>query len=163
LILFFLWCITLNSQVARRKRGTIGKVFSLVVVCFLSIGTYYIAKTNDVIGMITGGSFRVDNMVVAVLADDPAEGIEDAADYTVGIQLERARRICRQRSQIFRMNSVPISIQLSMTVFRNRPRLFMTERLMPSFIMRHILMFWRKDLKVTATALRSYIRMRSEL
>ena len=89
LILFFLWCITLNSQVARRKRGTIGKVFSLVVVCFLSIGTYYIAKTNDVIGMITGGSFRVDNMVVAVLADDPAEGIEDAADYTFGIQLER--------------------------------------------------------------------------
>lgn len=89
LILFFLWCITLNSQVARRKRGTIGKVFSLFVVCFLSIGTYYIAKTNDVIGMITGGSFRVDNMVVAVLADDPAEGIEDAADYTFGIQLER--------------------------------------------------------------------------
>ena len=74
---------------ARRKRGTIGKVFSLFVVCFLSIGTYYIAKTNDVIGMITGGSFRVDNMVVAVLADDPAEGIEDAADYTFGIQLER--------------------------------------------------------------------------
>jgi len=89
LILFFLWCITLNSQVARRKRGTIGKVFSLFVVCFLSIGTYYIAKTNDVIGMITGGSFRVDNMVVAVLADDSAEGIEDAADYTFGIQLER--------------------------------------------------------------------------
>lgn len=89
LILFFLWCITLNSQVARRKRGTIGKVFSLFVVCFLSVGTYYIAKTNDVIGMITGGSFRVDNMVVAVLADDPAEGIEDAADYTFGIQLER--------------------------------------------------------------------------
>lgn len=89
LILFFLWCITLNSQVARRKKGTIGKVFSLFVVCFLSIGTYYIAKTNDVIGMITGGSFRVDNMVVAVLADDPAEGIEDAADYTFGIQLER--------------------------------------------------------------------------
>lgn len=89
LILFFLWCITLNSQVARRKKGTIGKVFSLFVVCFLSIGTYYIAKTNDVIGMITGGSFRVDNMVVAVLADDPAEEIEDAADYTFGIQLER--------------------------------------------------------------------------
>lgn len=89
LILFFLWCITLNSQVARKKRGTIGKIFSLFVVCFLSIGTYYIAKTNDVIGMITGGSFRVDNMVVAVLADDPAEGIEDAADYTFGIQLER--------------------------------------------------------------------------
>ena len=44
LILFFLWCVTLNSQVARRKRGTIGKVFSLLVVCFLSIGTYYIAK-----------------------------------------------------------------------------------------------------------------------
>lgn len=89
LVLFFLWCITLNSQVARRKKGTVGKVFSLFVVCFLAVGTYYIAKTNDVIGMITGSSYRVDKMVVAVLADDPAEGIEDAADYTFGIQLSR--------------------------------------------------------------------------
>ena len=92
LILFFLWCVTLNSQVARRKRGTIGKVFSLLVVCFLSIGTYYIAKTNDVIGMITSGSYRVDNMVVAVLADDPAQALEDAADYSFGIQLERGAK-----------------------------------------------------------------------
>ena len=89
LILFFFWCITLNSQVARKKRGAIGKIFSLLVVCFLSIGTYYIAKTNDVIGMITSGSYRVDNMVVAVLADDPAQALEDAADYSFGIQLER--------------------------------------------------------------------------
>lgn len=37
---------------------------------------------------ITSGGFRVDSMVVAVLADDPAETLEDAADYNFGVQFE---------------------------------------------------------------------------
>ena len=31
-------------------------------------------------------------MVVAVLADDPAQALEDAADYSFGIQLERGAK-----------------------------------------------------------------------
>ena len=73
LILFFLWNITLNTQVSRKKRVMIGKVFSVVIMTFLVTGTYYIAEANDMIGKIAGGSFKVDQMVVAVLADDPAE------------------------------------------------------------------------------------------
>ena len=86
LLLFFLWTVTLNTQVSRRTRRTIGKGFSVIVMIFLLTGTYYLARTNDMISQIASGAFKVDKMVVAVLADDPAEALEDAADYNFGVQ-----------------------------------------------------------------------------
>lgn len=88
-ILFFLWCVTLNSQAARRKRGTLGKVFSLLMAVVMFTGSYYVAQANNMIGKITGGNYKVDKMVVAVRADDSAETIEDAASYTYGVQFEK--------------------------------------------------------------------------
>ena len=41
------------------------------------------------IGMITGGKYQVNNMVVAVLADDPAESIQDAADHHFCVPFSR--------------------------------------------------------------------------
>lgn len=89
LVLLFLWCITLTSQALRRRRGVIGKAYSLLAILILSIGTYYIAKANDVLGIITSGGFKTDRMVVAVLENDPAETLEDAADYSFGVQFEQ--------------------------------------------------------------------------
>lgn len=89
LVLFFLWCITFVSQAARKKRGIAGKAYSLLAICVLSLGTYYIARANDMIGIITSGGFKTDRMVVAVLKEDPAETLEDAADYTFGVQFEQ--------------------------------------------------------------------------
>ena len=86
LVLFFLWTITLNTQVSRKTRRAVGKGFSVIVMIFLLTGTYYLAKTNDMISQIANGAFKVDKMVVAVLADDPAEALEDAADYNFGVQ-----------------------------------------------------------------------------
>ena len=88
-ILFFLWCVTLNSQAARRKRGTLGKVFSLLMAVVMFTGSYYVAQANNMIGKITGSNYKVDKMVVAVRADDSAETIEDAANYTYGVQFEK--------------------------------------------------------------------------
>lgn len=88
-ILFFLWCVTLNSQAARRKRGTLGKVFSLFMAVVMFTGSYYVAQANNMIGKITGSNYKVDKMVVAVRADDSAEMIEDAANYTYGVQFEK--------------------------------------------------------------------------
>ena len=88
-LLFFFWCITLNSQVARRKKGTFGKVFSLLLTFCLFIGSYYVAEANDMISRITGGNYKVDKMIVAVRADDPAETLEDAADYTFDVQFSK--------------------------------------------------------------------------
>ena len=86
MVLFFLWCITFVSQAARKKRGIAGKLYSLLMIAVLAVGTYYVAKTNNMIAMITSGGMKVDNMVVAVLADDPAETLEDAASYNFGVQ-----------------------------------------------------------------------------
>ena len=47
-ILFFLWCVTLNSQAARRKRGTLGKVFSLLMAVVMFTGSYYVAQANNI-------------------------------------------------------------------------------------------------------------------
>ena len=87
--LFFLWSLTLNTQVARRKKGTIGKIISFVIIFCLVTGSYYIAKTNNMISQIANGGLKVDKMVVAVLADDPAETLTDAANYNFGVQFQR--------------------------------------------------------------------------
>lgn len=88
-VLFFLWCVTLNSQLARRKKGTLGKVFSLLMVAVMFTGSYYVAQANNMIGKISGNNYKVDKMVVAVRADDSAETIEEIANYTFGVQFEK--------------------------------------------------------------------------
>lgn len=87
-VLFFLWCITFTTQAVRRGRGIPGKFYSFLIICVLGIGTFYIGKANNMLAAITNGGFKVDSMVVAVLADDPAETLEDAAGYTFGVQFE---------------------------------------------------------------------------
>lgn len=89
LMLLFLWCITFTTQAVRKKKGTSGKVYSLLITCVLLVGTYYIAETNNMIAAITGGSTRVDKMAVAVMSDDFAETIEDASDYNFGVQFQQ--------------------------------------------------------------------------
>lgn len=88
-VLVFLWCIAFTSQAVRRKRGTAGKVYSVLMTCVLLLGSYYIAETNNMIASITGGNTRVDKMAVAVLSDDSAETIEDAMDYNFGVQFQQ--------------------------------------------------------------------------
>ena len=63
-----------------------GKGLSFFVMLLLLFATYYVGKANGALGKITGGSYKVDNMVVAVLEDDSAEKIDDAASYTFGVQ-----------------------------------------------------------------------------
>ena len=89
MILIFLWCIAFTTQAVRKRRGGAGKVYSLVMICVLMIGTYNIAEANNMLSMITGGNTRVDKMAVAVLEEDPAETIEDAIDYNFGVQFQQ--------------------------------------------------------------------------
>ena len=88
-VLFFLWCIAFTSQAVRKKRGTAGKVYSLLMAVVLTLGTYNIAEANNMLSLITGGNTRIDKMAVAVRADDPAETIEDAIDYNFGVQFQQ--------------------------------------------------------------------------
>lgn len=85
-ILLLLFGITLATQLRKKGRHIGGKIFSFFIMILLLFATYYIGKANGALGKISGGSYKVDNMVVAVLADDGADKIEDAALYTFGVQ-----------------------------------------------------------------------------
>ena len=89
MVLVFLWCIAFTTQAVRKRSGGAGKLYSLVMICVLTIGTYNIAEANNMLSLITGGNVRVDKMAVAVLDEDSAQTIEDAIDYNFGIQLQQ--------------------------------------------------------------------------
>ncbi|MBM6853258.1 LCP family protein [Mediterraneibacter glycyrrhizinilyticus] len=86
ILLLLFWGIILASQFFSKKNAVTGKVISVLITIILIIGSYFLFKASDTISDISGGDYKLDNVVVAVLADDPAEGIEDAADYTFGVQ-----------------------------------------------------------------------------
>ena len=86
ILLLLFWGIILASQFFSKKNAVTGKVISVLITIILIIGSYFLFKASGTISDISGGDYKLDNVVVAVLADDPAEGIEDAADYTFGVQ-----------------------------------------------------------------------------
>ena len=85
-ILLLLLGITLATQLRKRGRRIGGKVFSLFIMILLLFTTYYIGKAKGALGEISGGSYKVDNMVVAVLVNDDAEVIDDTVAYKFGVQ-----------------------------------------------------------------------------
>ncbi|WP_461811983.1 LCP family glycopolymer transferase [Faecalimonas sp.] len=85
-ILLLLWSIGLVSQIKRKKRGTIGKLYILLITGCLVAGTYQLGFMTGTLDKVTGGNSKVDTMVVAVLAKDKAEDIADVSDYTFGVQ-----------------------------------------------------------------------------
>lgn len=86
LVLLIFLGITLGSQLISKKNAVAGKVFSGFISIILIFGSYYVLKANGTLADISGGGTKVDKMVVAVMADDPAETIEDAAAYSFGVQ-----------------------------------------------------------------------------
>ncbi|WP_461809710.1 LCP family glycopolymer transferase [Faecalimonas sp.] len=84
--LLILWSIGLVSQVKRKKRGIVGKLYIVLVTGCLVAGTYQLGFMTGTLDKITGGNSKVDTMVVAVLANDKAEDIADVREYTFGVQ-----------------------------------------------------------------------------
>lgn len=85
-ILVILFLITFSTQRNRKSRAIGGKVFSILVVLLITFGGYYVGKLYGAFGLMTGGNYKIDNMVVVVLKSDPAKKLEDAKDYTFGVQ-----------------------------------------------------------------------------
>lgn len=85
-LLAALWLIAYATQKRHKRRALPGKVLSVFMIILLAIGSFYLAKMNGAFNAVTGGSYKVDSIVVAVLKDDSAETIEDAKDYSFGIQ-----------------------------------------------------------------------------
>ena len=73
-----LWVIVFVTQKIHRGRAIFGKLLSILVIVILGAGSYYIGKVGNAFETVTGGSYKIDSMAVAVLKDDLAESIEDA-------------------------------------------------------------------------------------
>ena len=87
-IIVLLFLITLLSQRSKKGRRITGKIFSIILIILLAFGSFYVGKIDGAVGTVTGGTHKIDNMVVAVLADDPAETITDAKDYLFAVQYQ---------------------------------------------------------------------------
>lgn len=85
-ILLIILLLIFLSQLLSKKKGLAGKIISIIMSIVLAVGSFYILKTNGTVKEISGGDTKLDKVVVAVLADDPAETIQDAASYSFGVQ-----------------------------------------------------------------------------
>lgn len=85
-LLLLFWGIILASQFFSKKNAITGKIISVVISILLIFGSYYLFKVSGTVSKISGGDYKLDKVVVSVMADDSAESIEDAKDYTFGVQ-----------------------------------------------------------------------------
>ena len=83
-----LWGAVFVTQMIRRKKvSLIGKIISIILCIVLAVGNYYLIITNKAIDTVSEETvYNYTYLDVIVLADDPAQTIQDAKDYTFGIQ-----------------------------------------------------------------------------
>lgn len=85
-VLMILLGVTLLTQIAAKGKGIGGKIFCIIMCVILAAGSFYLGKVNDAAEKIFGSNTSTSAIVVAVRADDKAEVINDAANYSFGIQ-----------------------------------------------------------------------------
>jgi len=89
-VLFLLWALPFITQLAARKKtkSITGKVASGIIILVLLYGISLVWQGGRALEEVSGDDFIVtfENIVVAVLIEDPAQTIQDAAEYTFGVQ-----------------------------------------------------------------------------
>ena len=101
LILLALICFLLQF---RKHAHWAGKIISFIVILVMIFGSVYVAKTMYTLGSVTKvKTYQTDKIVIAVLADDPAQSLADAEDYKFGIMAGNDRS--RVDLAITQMNS----------------------------------------------------------
>lgn len=86
-LLVILWCVGLFSLIRAKKHGVFGKLYCVLLIVVFCYGSLRVFETVDAMKTISSrGGEQVAQHVVAVLKDDPAQTIEDAADYQFGVQ-----------------------------------------------------------------------------
>lgn len=77
------------SQYRAKRQGLIGKAFCIVLTALFCVGSFYALKTTKTVKMMSNSeTIKVDNVVVAVLAEDTAGTLEEVADYPFGVQYQ---------------------------------------------------------------------------
>jgi len=85
-ILFVLWLICFALQFVKNRVHLLGIFLSIVLSVSQFAGIFYITKASELMDKVGGASYKIDNMVVVVKNDDPAETLADAVDYSYGVQ-----------------------------------------------------------------------------
>jgi len=85
-VLLILLGVTLLTQIAAKDKGLGGKIFCILMCVILAAGSLFVSKGYSAFEKIAGGNSKTSAIVVAVRADDPAKTINDAKDYTFGVQ-----------------------------------------------------------------------------
>ena len=75
-----LFLITFATQKRHKGHAMYGKTLSVFMILILGVGSFYIHKVNGAFDNVTGSSYKIDSIVVAVLKDDTATTIADAKD-----------------------------------------------------------------------------------
>ena len=92
LSLLLLLAIPIVAHILIKHKNLVAKIFSGFMIIVLLVGSYYVYITNHTVTQITNTRpIKIDNMVVAVLATDSAQAIEDARNYNFGVQLSLMR------------------------------------------------------------------------
>ena len=89
LLLLCLWLVYVLSQVNRKRAGILGKIYSILLTIVMAVGVFYIARTTNLVGQISGNTYKTERVVVAVLEENPAQTLQDAADYQFGVQFDK--------------------------------------------------------------------------
>lgn len=84
-LLMFLDAFALGSQFTRSAH-VVGKIDCILMLILLTVANVYLIRANATLFSITNNNYKVDRIAIAVMADDSAQTLEDAADYVFGVQ-----------------------------------------------------------------------------
>ena len=85
-VLIGLFIVLFGMQFLRSRIFILGIVLSILIDAVLGLGAYYVGKTSQLLDDVGGAEYKTDNMIAVVRADDSAETIYDAKEYTFAIQ-----------------------------------------------------------------------------
>ncbi len=82
-----MFLITFGLQFIKSNGANLaGMILSVLFLAVFAFGTAAFLTANSTLANVGGATYKTDNMLVVVRADDPAETITDAKDYLFGRQ-----------------------------------------------------------------------------
>lgn len=84
--LAFLAVFNMLLQCLKSKIFILGVILSILISIACVVGTVAVNYVVQLMESVVGRSYQIDNMVVVVKADDPAEDLQDLANYRFGTQ-----------------------------------------------------------------------------
>lgn len=85
-VLLVLFGVLFGVQFLRNGIYIAGMIISVLISIALGFGIFYMVRANQMMSDVGGATYKTDNMVVVVRADDPAQSLSNAKDYAFAIQ-----------------------------------------------------------------------------